>query len=260
MNIDEYREMIAQSESQKEDTLVVQDEVKTEPVVEEVKTEEIKTPDKIVIDGEEIQLDAVKEWKRGYMRNDDYTQKTQDLAKQRKEVQEAVALFENIRANPELRNELNDKIPVPQSLDPANAKIQELENRLYDLMVDREISTLQTKYSDFDAREALEIATSKGLNSLEDAYILLQANKPKTQEISDKPIVDKSALEQEIRAQILAEINAQKDATQSIISSNDNSGSQPVQDNDRLTADELEYCRRSKTDPKEYVKWKNFKR
>lgn len=255
MNIDEYREMIAKAESQTEDTPQVEETpvVETLDVVEEVPVEEVKqVENKLTVDGEEIDLDKVKEWKRGYMRNEDYTHKTQDLAKQRKEVQEAVALFENLRSNPDIAQEINQRIPVPQSLDPASAKVQELENRLYDLMVDREIASMQSKYSDFDAKEALEVATSKGLNNLEDAYLLIQANKPK----EPVDIVDKSALEKELRAQIIAEMNATKEATQSIISTNDNSRSQVVTDDQRLTADELEYCRRSKTDPKEYAKWK----
>lgn len=259
MNIDEYRAMMAQEKSQTEDTSNEAKEEVKENIVEEVKSEEPKQIiNKLVIDGEEIDEDKAKEWKRGYMRNDDYTHKTQTLAQQRKEVQEAVALYDTIRNNPELADEVKDKIPVPQSLDPTTAKVQELENRLLDLMVDREITSMQTKYSDFDAREALEVATSKGLNSLEDAYLLIQANKPKV--ISDSTSVDRDALEKELRAKIIAEMNATREETTSIISTNDNSRVQVVSDEDRLSPSELEFCRKSRTDPKEYAKWKNFKR
>lgn len=39
------------------------------------------------IDGEEITLEQIREWKRGFLREDDYTRKTQSLSAERKEIE-----------------------------------------------------------------------------------------------------------------------------------------------------------------------------
>lgn len=51
----------------------------------------------IVIDGESMTLDEAK---KGFMRHDDYTRKTQDLANQRQAVQNAVTLWEALENDP----------------------------------------------------------------------------------------------------------------------------------------------------------------
>ena len=51
--------------------------------------EEQELPEILVydIEGEEVSLDDIKKWKSGHMKDADYTQKTQTLAKERKELQ-----------------------------------------------------------------------------------------------------------------------------------------------------------------------------
>lgn len=45
------------------------------------------TNNTVVIDWEEVTLDSIREWKKGHMLQSDYTKKTQELAKQRKELE-----------------------------------------------------------------------------------------------------------------------------------------------------------------------------
>jgi len=51
--------------------------------------EEAVTPSTVHIDGEDVPLDKVKDWKLGYMREDDYRRKTQELAEERRQLSRA---------------------------------------------------------------------------------------------------------------------------------------------------------------------------
>ena len=46
-----------------------------------------------------ISVDEIKEWKQGYLRQSDYTRKTQSLASQRQEYEDAVNLYKIGRAH-----------------------------------------------------------------------------------------------------------------------------------------------------------------
>jgi len=168
MNITDYRAMKAQEATQKEQTSstpVVQTTPPTTvstPVVPETKTPEVKVepviPDKITIDGiGEVTLDELK---NGYLRQSDYTKKTQAVAREKDEVKDAVKFVEQLKANPELAQQVTNlaKGAVPKTLDPSQAKISELENKIYDMMLDNEVTKLQSKYPDFEAREVLAMA------------------------------------------------------------------------------------------------------
>jgi len=62
---------------------------------EEVKEEEPEEP-VVELDGEKIPVSEVKEWKQGYLRQQDYTKKTQALAEERRQLQELRMMFEQM--------------------------------------------------------------------------------------------------------------------------------------------------------------------
>ena len=96
-------------------------ETPTEEVIEaETQTpEETKTPTGIELDGETYTPEQLKEWRQGYLRQSDYTRKTQEIANMRKEHQDALELYEYMQSNPELVQQLAE-------LDTGTAKQQEI--------------------------------------------------------------------------------------------------------------------------------------
>lgn len=105
MNIDQYRALV-KAQAQQEESQSTEETTSNEEVVETTNQEETtqqqlsdttdnveqqveSKPDKIVVDGiGEVSLDELREWRNGYMRNADYTQKTQELARQRQELEQ----------------------------------------------------------------------------------------------------------------------------------------------------------------------------
>lgn len=51
-------------------------------------------------EGEKVKLSQIKEWKKGNMLQADYSQKTQELNQQRKEIEELVKFADYLKANP----------------------------------------------------------------------------------------------------------------------------------------------------------------
>lgn len=255
MNIDDFRAMKAQEAeaSQAVDQTPKAEviETKTTPIVKteetkpEVKPEETKT---VTIEGiGEITMDELK---NGYLRTSDYTQKTQALAKERKEVEESIRLAELIKSNPQLSEQLVIDKKIPKDFDPTQKRIKELEDRLFDIMLQQEISALESKYSDFEIRDVIEMAQKKQTTNLEDAYLLLKSTQPVT-----KNEVDVEALKKKIREDVIKELQADKDSTRTIITTG--GATTTVQDNEpQLTEAEKKVARGMDMTEADYIKWK----
>lgn len=211
-------------------------------------------PDKVTIDGVgEVTLDELK---NGYLRQSDYTKKTQEVSNQRKEAEQALLLMNQLKQNPQLAQQVGQHTQLPPSVDPATSRVVELENKLYDMMLDQEISKLSQKYTDFEVRDVLNVAHEKGLTNLEDAYLLAKSRKAPA---TPAPQVNQEELKQQLRAQILAEIESERNATHTIISSNGNSA--PQTDNTpKITADEQKVARMMKMSDGDYVKWRDVQK
>jgi len=214
-----------------------------------------KIPETIYLEGiGEITIDELR---KGYLRNKDYTQKTQEVSRQRKEAEEAIEFVKQIRENPEvLQRIINGQ--KPQQIDPLIQKILELEATIYDMKVEREIESLQQKYDDFDVREVLEIAHDKKILNLEDAYLLLKSMKKPASETN----LNIDELKQQIRKEVLKELEAEAETTRTVITSG-NDGAVYEDNTPKLTEQEMKVARhmfRNSKDPyAEYAKWKNVK-
>lgn len=246
MNIEQYRALKAEEEKQTTEP--------TQPVVEQPVTVEVVQPvveappveDKpttVEINGEEVTLDELK---NGYLRQSDYTKKTQEVSKQRKESQEAIAFFEHLKANPELAKQLNESTAIPRSLDPTQSKVMELEEKMYDMMIEREIETLQSKYPDFEIREVLEVASEKGLTNLEDAYHLTKASAS----------TDVNKLKEQVRKELLIELEKERTSTQTIITPT--ASSAPTSTNQVYISEaERKVASMMKLSDADYIKWRD---
>jgi phage I-like protein len=254
MNIEQYRALKAKELENSNKPEAEEAIVEQTPVVEETKTEEPAKEEvvpeliEIEIEGQKLTLDELKS---GYLRQSDYTKKTQELSRQRKEAEEAIKLFESLKQNPQAVEQIKTTNKVPASLDPATAKIVELENKMYDMMLEKEIETLQSKYKDFEVREVLEMAQKKNIMNLEDAYLLVRSQKSVS--------TDVESIKEQIRKELLAELEKEKKETSTIISSQ--ADPKPVTSGEpQLSPAELKVAKNMGMTPQEYAKWRNIDR
>ena len=131
-----------------------------------VTAEEQKIIDKYNIDGEDFSVDEIREWKKGNMRQSDYTKKTTELANKRKEMNEAMELYEYLSSKPELvakLSELDSDNPVEvakaqKSLDPMMKELTELKQKMAIKEIDMELASITDNDKSVSDVELLEIA------------------------------------------------------------------------------------------------------
>lgn len=271
MNIDQYRALKAQMQqdeatpNKEQPTTPTSPEIpptnsptnqtKKTPNTQENKDEknENTIPQTLHLEG--IGEITVDELRKGYLRNKDYTQKTQEVSKQRKEVQEAVDFVRQIKENPQLLQQKPSN-ENPQQKDPLIQKILELESTIYDMKIEKEIEGLQSKYEDVDIVEVLEVAQAKKIMNLEDAYLLSKSNKKPTSSAN----IDE--LKEQIRKELMKEIQAESEGTRTIITPG--SDGTVYEDNaPKLSEGEKKVAKnmfKNAKDPyAEYARWKNVK-
>lgn len=154
-------------------------------------TPDVEAPTNITIDGKEYSIDEIKQWQLGNMRQSDYTKKTQELAALREELNKTAATEQTTQ------DTVKDE--------PVNSELQELKVKVSAMELDKEISNLKTKYSDFNEVDVLNKANELGITDLETAYKAI------------RPDVDVDAIRAEAiaqaKAELMAEIEANKSAT-----------------------------------------------
>jgi hypothetical protein len=164
----------------------------------------------VKIDGEEQQV-SLEELQQGYQRQADYTRKTQEIAAERDRLQQAEAIVSALEHDPEgtlqtLAHSFNVAPITGQQVsddeyaevDPTQQKLAELEQKIARQeqiervqRVEREVSTLQEKYGEFNREELLNHALKNGIPNLEAAYTHMRFNDVKS-------TADKLSQEQEI--------------------------------------------------------------
>lgn len=152
----------------------------------------------VTVDGEVVRV-PLKEAMSGFMRQSDYTRKTQSLAEERKlaewgrEMQQA---FQNdptgtLRAlndafgyvppgvGPDGGEEIDPELaPIFQTVQAQEAQMRQMQAQLARVQQERvlnevkaEMAEVKSRYDDFDASKVLPLAAERGL-SIEDAYLL----------------------------------------------------------------------------------------
>lgn len=137
------------------------------------------------VDGTPITLDEAK---NGYLRQSDYTRKTQELAEMRSRLSEAEAIAEALRANPVATlNALSEAFGVGlqaqaphdpfEDMDPESARIAMLEQKVaaqeqaaLQAAIDAEVSNLHQQFGDFNEQELFAHAVKGNFPNLRAAY------------------------------------------------------------------------------------------
>lgn len=224
----------------------------TPPVQEQTQKD---VPQTIEINGEQVSIDEVT---KGYLRQSDYTRKTQELANQRKELAYLAQLKEQLEANPDLAKQIAQEHNLA-ALDPEYAVQAQREQEYWDMKLELDLQNMEKQHTDFKRDDVLKVAYERQI-SLEDAYLITKATTtsvPAQQEVQTSSLnVDeiKKSLREELLAELRAEQAANVDTT-SIISSR--SGVAPVGDTTpKLSPDEQKMARIYGMSDDEYAKWR----
>lgn len=132
-------------------------------------------------DGTEVTLDELE---RGYLRQSDYTRKTQELSKQRDELTQAEQLLRALETDPAatieaLQRHLVIDQPGLEDLDPVEAQLRDHQSFIeqqraaqMQYEIETELSAIQDQYGEFDWNAVLEFAVDREIPDLEAAYLL----------------------------------------------------------------------------------------
>lgn len=225
----------------------------TEPT--DTNTGEPETP-KFEIDGEEFDLDTIKEWRQGHLRQADYTRKTQEIAKMRKELEakeamykDAIEVYQFLQANPTLTQQLYQSA-LEEGQEAPHIKQEQrpttdprVDQVLYELEVQKienELQNLLKQDPDVNDVELLNIANEKNMD-LQTAYIFWKGQnvdnivKKKQQELTNK--MKKNA-----------------DSTATLINPSDKGVTKSL----GLTETEIAMAKRLDMSAEEYAKWKTY--
>lgn len=145
----------------------VQAEVETD--VQPEGTDVTTEPEVFEIDGEKYTLEQIREWKQSGLRQQDYTKKTQALAREREQYNDALEVYNYLKNNPHLLAKLTD-----EEVQAIQDKIQDnpfrdYEVRIKSIEIDRELDKIKMVDPDVNEVELLNIASEKGY-SIQDAY------------------------------------------------------------------------------------------
>jgi muconolactone delta-isomerase len=140
----------------------------------------------VQLDGQDVEVPA-SELVKGYMRTADYTRKTQLLAGQRRQLEDANQLMLALERNPaatlavlarhyEVSDVEPDEGPTPEQM-----RLMQLEQwrqtevaRQRELAVNRELERLHSNYGEFDEETLFAFAVERGVADLETALRALQ--------------------------------------------------------------------------------------
>lgn len=261
MNIDEFRAMkVKMQEDEKkpegheeaptDETSTTTEDVEPEDNKEEESNPEDLVPQTFEIDGQEVTLEELK---GGYLRQSDYTRKTQEVKRQEAKAQEALDLLAQLEKNPDLSEELGKHVELP-NLDPKAREFSELESKYFDLLIDNQIKDLTAKYGEFDVAEVLNTARDSNIEDLDTAYHVVKSRKGG----GSSETVDQEKLKEQLREELLAELKSEQVDTGSVIGSG--GGSKVVNTSEpKLSTQESKVARMMGLGKKEYAKWRDAK-
>lgn len=148
-------------------------------------------------------------------------------------------LIETLR---QVQSQHNVQAPSTPSANPYQKEVEALKTQLAQIELNNTITSLKTKYPDFNEVEVLNEAQKRGLSDLEFTYKAMKS----------ESAPDVATLTQQIRNQILQELQQNKEATQTIIGGK---GGAPQQNKIELTPQQIAIARAQGMTPEEYAKW-----
>lgn len=194
--------------------------------------------------------EQIMEWRSGNLRQSDYTKKTQELARQREQMHEALELFEHLKKNPQLIEAIAENGDaytgnVVRTATPEHEAIQQIMYNQKSLEVDLKLNDLRGRYGDFDETQLFERATALGTEDLETVL--------KSMKYETVAGIDEDAIIERAKKQLMAELEAKKSSVATVVSSK----SGPVTKNKiTLTKEEQRIADGMGISYKDYVKWR----
>lgn len=192
------------------DTVSVTDPTATAPVGDTAETTQTAEPSSeptFQIDGRDVPYDEVV---KGYLRQSDYTRKTQEIATQRQQLAEAQQLWEAFNADPVRTLQVLQQYvgqadeaaevetdPYAERLAQIEARQQAIDEREIQLEIEAEIASLQERYGDFDREELLLYAIETNQEDLRAALLEMrddQAQQAAVEEHNRKALAAKRGL------------------------------------------------------------------
>ena len=209
------------------------------------------TDDKVHIEGfGDFTVDELKEFRNGYLRQSDYTRKTQELARQREEAQDALELYNYLRDNPQMVEALmkmdnGANAQTIQRATPENAMMQQILHTQKAMEIEMRLNELKSKYgNDIDEVTLFQKANQMKTDDLEFVYKALQY---------DNLLAEKQQAQQTAANSLQAEIDANKKAVSTIVSPRQ---SNVVTQTPTLSADEKRVAALMGLSESDYLKWK----
>lgn len=209
------------------------------------------TDDKVHIEGfGDFTVDELKEFRNGYLRQSDYTRKTQELARQREEAQDALELYNYLRDNPQMVEALMNmdngaNTQTIQRATPENAMMQQILHTQKAMEIEMRLNELKSKYgNDIDEVTLFQKANQMKTDDLEFVYKALQY---------DNLLAEKQQAQQTAANSLQAEIDANKKAVSTIVSPRQ---SNVVTQTPTLSADEKRVAALMGLSESDYLKWK----
>ena len=213
----------------------------------EQNVEPTQSDNTIEIGGKKYSLDEIQEWQKGYLRQSDYTRKTQQLAEQRKQYEKAIELYNYLQSKPhlvqklaELENEI-DNSALSNVTPQNNQELFDLNIRLKSLEIDKELQEITSKDKHADEVAILNLATEMGTD-IKTAYYIWRGQN-----------LD-NILQQELNnysLKVTNEIKNNQQKTKTLIQ-----GTDKPADNFGLTELEMVYADKLGMSYEEYSKWK----
>lgn len=171
----------------------------------------------VTVDGEELQV-PLEELLNGYSRQRDYTRKTQQLAEQRRNYEQAAQLVQALDRDPvgtmrilaEAYGIAPDESPatdvdeVQERLIRIERQQQEVQRNAQRQAIYQELDGLADKYGDFDYEEIVQYAVNIGTTDLEAALLKHQAvNKAQAEVEAQRKARTQKALEAKRAARVV---------------------------------------------------------
>lgn len=218
-------------------------------------TEEIPTD--VDIEGlGKVSFDEIKEWKQGYLRQSDYTRKTQELARQREQLQNAENLFNYVNANPHLieamKNAEGGNVPPVYNSTPEMQMMKQLAYNQKAMEVDMKVNQLKQKYGNENVDEVALFNKAAELKT-EDLEFVYQGLKAGNVGNSDVDIeeIKRQAVEQ-AKNELKKELEANKGAVGTTIVTTQ---PQPIETQRILTPDQKRIASAMGMTEEEYIQW-----
>jgi len=268
MNIDEYREMIAQEAKGAEEGAQVQSgtiatpeqvgqeapqvqPVQEQPIEQAPIVEEPQIPEVIKMGDAEYKVDElIKAREEAERLKQEKAQYDQML----RESEVAKKYYDKLMENTEYAKAFAQNNGL-EFIDPKELQVKQMEQKYNQLLLEKELENMKIKYDDFEPRDVVQFAYDNKIRNLEDAYLLHKAKSGGLTQKAETPDVD--AIKEQIRQELLSELQLNVN-TGSIIGTA-GAGQKNITTSPELTPQELKVARGLNMSPEEYSKWKHNK-